>query len=144
MQKIDGGFWQRFAEWNCRSRRNFCWGKSKGKRGRGASGKRIVIIGAEVLPNIHRVASLLTRWLLGTHQSYMNTNKLEYYLDEYTFRYNRKKSNSRGLLFYPHISRCSKKKQQPGIVLIKPDIFMSAFMGSMRLIHSCFLFKDNN
>jgi len=46
------------------------------------------------------VASLLKRWLLGTHQSYLNKNKLEYYLDEYTFRYNRRTSNSRGLLFY--------------------------------------------
>jgi len=54
----------------------------------------------EILPNVHRVASLLKRWLLGTHQSYLNKNKLEYYLDEYTFRYNRRTSNSRGLLFY--------------------------------------------
>lgn len=53
----------------------------------------------EVLPNVHRIASLLKRWLLGTHQSYLNKNKLEYYLDEYVFRYNRRTSNSRGLLF---------------------------------------------
>ncbi len=53
----------------------------------------------EILPNVHRVASLLKRWLLGTHQSYLNKNKLEYYLDEYVFRYNRRTANSRGLLF---------------------------------------------
>lgn len=53
----------------------------------------------EVLPNVHRIASLLKRWLLGTHQSYLNKNKLEYYLDEYVFRYNRRTSKSRGLLF---------------------------------------------
>ena len=53
----------------------------------------------EVLPNVHRVASLLKRWLFGTHQSYLNKNKLEYYLDEYVFRYNRRTSKSRGLLF---------------------------------------------
>jgi len=53
----------------------------------------------EVLPNVHRIASLLKRWLLGTHQSYLNKNKLEYYLDEYVFRYNRRTSRSRGLLF---------------------------------------------
>ena len=53
----------------------------------------------EVLPNVHRAASLLKRWLLGTHQSYLNKNKLEYYLDEFVFRYNRRNSNSRGLLF---------------------------------------------
>ncbi len=53
----------------------------------------------EILPNVHRVASLLKRWLLGTHQSYLNKNKLGYYLDEYVFRYNRRTSKSRGLLF---------------------------------------------
>ena len=53
----------------------------------------------EVLPNVHRIASLLKRWMLGTHQSYLNKNKLEYYLDEYVFRYNRRTSTSRGLLF---------------------------------------------
>ena len=55
--------------------------------------------GEEILPNVHRIASLLKRWLLGTHQSYLNKNKLGYYLDEYVFRYNRRTSNSRGLLF---------------------------------------------
>lgn len=53
----------------------------------------------DILPNVHRIASLLKRWLLGTHQSYLNKNKLEYYLDEYVFRYNRRTSTSRGLLF---------------------------------------------
>ena len=53
----------------------------------------------EILPNVHRIASLLKRWLLGTHQSYLNKDKLGYYLDEYVFRYNRRTSNSRGLLF---------------------------------------------
>ena len=53
----------------------------------------------EVLPNVHRIASLLKRWLLGTHQSYLSKNKLGYYLDEYVFRYNRRTSISRGLLF---------------------------------------------
>ncbi len=53
----------------------------------------------EILPNVHRIASLLKRWLLGTHQSYLNKNKMEYYLDEYVFRYNRRTSKSRGLLF---------------------------------------------
>lgn len=53
----------------------------------------------EVLPNVHRIASLLKRWLLGTHQSYLNKNKLEFYLDEYVFHYNRRTSTNRGLLF---------------------------------------------
>jgi len=55
--------------------------------------------GEEISPNVHRIASLLKRWLLGTHQNYIGEEYLSYYLDEYTFRYNRRKSNSRGLLF---------------------------------------------
>lgn len=53
----------------------------------------------EILPNVHRIAALLKRWLLGTHQNFIGDNYLSYYLDEYTFRYNRRKSKSRGLLF---------------------------------------------
>lgn len=53
----------------------------------------------EILPNVHRVASLLKRWLIGTHQNFVGEFHLPYYLDEYTFRYNRRKSKSRGLLF---------------------------------------------
>ena len=55
--------------------------------------------GEEILPNVHRIAALLKRWLLGTHQNYIGEQYLSYYLDEYTFRYNRRKSKSRGLLF---------------------------------------------
>lgn len=54
----------------------------------------------EVLPHTHRVASLLKRWLAGTHQGGVQTRRLEYYLDEFTFRFNRRTSRSRGLLFY--------------------------------------------
>lgn len=52
-----------------------------------------------LLPHIHRIASLLKRWLLGIHQNYVTGNKTQNYLDEFTFRYNRRKSSSRGLLF---------------------------------------------
>jgi transposase-like protein len=52
------------------------------------------------LPGVHRVASLLKRWLLGTHQGSVSTKHLAYFLDEYTFRFNRRKSTSRGMLFY--------------------------------------------
>jgi transposase-like protein len=54
----------------------------------------------EALPRVHRVASLLKRWLLGTHQGAVSHKHLDYYLDEYTFRFNRRKSRSRGKLFY--------------------------------------------
>lgn len=53
-----------------------------------------------VMPGVHRVASLLKRWLLGTHQGAVRPEHLDAYLDEYTFRFNRRTSRSRGLLFY--------------------------------------------
>lgn len=54
----------------------------------------------EVTPNVHLVASLLKRWLLGTHQNYLaGWGYLQYYLDEYTFRYNRRTSSERWKLF---------------------------------------------
>ncbi len=40
------------------------------------------------------------RWLLGTHQGAVAHSHLDYYLDEFTFRFNRRRSRSRGLLFY--------------------------------------------
>jgi len=52
------------------------------------------------MPAVHRVASLLKRWLLGTHQGSVGLDQLDRYLDEYTFRFNRRSSRSRGLLFY--------------------------------------------
>jgi transposase-like protein len=53
-----------------------------------------------VLPHVHLVASLLKRWLLGTHQGAVTDHQLDYYLDEFTFRFNRRRSRHRGLLFY--------------------------------------------
>jgi transposase-like protein len=53
-----------------------------------------------LMPAVHRVAALLKRWLLGTHQGAVSNKHLDYYLDEYTFRFNRRTSRSRGLLFY--------------------------------------------
>lgn len=53
-----------------------------------------------LLPRVHRVASLLKRWLLGTHQGAIANAHLEDYLNEFTFRFNRRTSASRGKLFY--------------------------------------------
>jgi len=55
---------------------------------------------AELLPRVHLVVSLLKRWLVGTHQGAVSLQHLDYYLDEFTFRFNRRKSRSRGKLFY--------------------------------------------
>jgi transposase-like protein len=58
------------------------------------------IVGDDLLPACHRVASLFKRWLLGTFQGAVGSDNLQYYLDEYTFRFNRRTSKSRGKLFY--------------------------------------------
>ncbi len=54
----------------------------------------------ELLPHVHMVDSLLKRWMLGTHQGRVSSKHLEYYLDEYAFRFNRKLSKHRGKIFY--------------------------------------------
>jgi transposase-like protein len=55
---------------------------------------------SRLLPRVHRVVALLDRWLLDTHQGAVSHQHLPYYLDEFTFRFNRRKSKSRGKLFY--------------------------------------------
>jgi transposase-like protein len=52
------------------------------------------------LPGVHMVASLLKRWIAGTMHYHVSREQLPYYLDEYTFRFNRRRSASRGMLFY--------------------------------------------
>jgi len=56
--------------------------------------------GHGAMPRVHRVASLLDRWWLGTYQGAIGHRHLDYYLDEFTFRFNRRTSKSRGMLFY--------------------------------------------
>jgi transposase-like protein len=59
------------------------------------------IVGAKKeLPGVHRVASLCKRWLLGTHQGSVEPEHLQGYLNEFVFRFSRRTSSSRGLLFY--------------------------------------------
>jgi hypothetical protein len=57
-------------------------------------------IGENLLPMVNRVVSLLKRWLMGTHQGAVRISHLDYYLDGFTFRFNRRRSKSRGKLFY--------------------------------------------
>jgi transposase-like protein len=54
----------------------------------------------ELLPAVHRVASLAKRWLLGTHQGSIKAAHLPSYLHEFVFRFNRRHSRSRGMVFY--------------------------------------------
>lgn len=62
--------------------------------------KKLLLDKEEITPNVHKIASLLKRWLLGTHQNYVSQDYLDFYLNEFSFRYNRRNSKSRGLLFY--------------------------------------------
>jgi transposase-like protein len=55
---------------------------------------------SELLPRVHLVISLLKRWMMGTHQGAISHKHLDYYLDEFTFRFNRRRSKSRGKLFF--------------------------------------------
>lgn len=57
-------------------------------------------VGRNLLPMVNRVVALLKRWLLGTYQGGIHLSHLDYYLDEFTFRFNRRTSRLRGKLFY--------------------------------------------
>jgi transposase-like protein len=63
---------------------------------KGASGQDA----SKLLPGVHKVSSLAKRWLLGTHQGSIDEAHLADYLDEFVFRFNRRRSRSRGLVFY--------------------------------------------
>jgi transposase-like protein len=76
---------------------------------------------SELLPGVHRIAALLKRWLLGTHQGSVSSSHLPYYLDEFTFRFNRRKSKARGKLFFRLIEQALAVEPAPYKSLIKPD-----------------------
>lgn len=79
------------------------------------------IIGEDLLPRCHRVASLLKRWLLGTHQGSVSSEHLCDYLNEFTFRFNRRTSQSRGKLFYRLVQQAVQVKPMPYAVIIQPQ-----------------------
>lgn len=72
-----------------------------------------------VLPRVHRVASLLKRWLLGTHQGAVSREHLDYYLDEFTFRFNRRTSRHRGKLFARLLEQAVAVDPVPYAALVK-------------------------
>ena len=77
--------------------------------------------GVHLLPRVHRVISLLRRWLLGTHQGAIGAEHLNDYLDEFTFRFNRRTSASRGKLFYRLAQQAVQVAPAPFAKLIKPQ-----------------------
>ena len=67
--------------------------------------QRTVMLDSEVpahvsMAGVHRVACVVKRWILGTHHGSVQPAHLDAYLDEFVFRFNRRTSNSRGMLFY--------------------------------------------
>jgi transposase-like protein/ribosomal protein L37AE/L43A len=73
---------------------------------------------SRLLPRVHRVASLAKRWLLGTHQGAVSHQHLVYYLDEFTFRFNRRKSRSRGKLFFRLVQQAVATAPEPYRALV--------------------------
>lgn len=69
--------------------------------------------GDDPTPLVDRIASLLKRWLLGTHQGGQQFSHLHYYLDEFTFRFNRRTSRSRGMLFYRLVQQALELNPAP-------------------------------
>lgn len=78
---------------------------------------------SDLLPHVHRVASLLKRWLMGTHQGAVSHDHLDYYLDEFTFRFNRRTSASRGKLFYRLVLQAVQVAPQPYDTIVKQTGF---------------------
>ena len=82
------------------------------------------VVGDDLLPLPHLVASLLKRWILGTYQGSVSPEHLDYYLDEFTFRFNRRTSASRGKLFYRLVQQAAQVDPVPVQQIIggKPPI----------------------
>jgi len=94
------------------------WGGYSGLKALGYKHKPRVIAGgsrtaSEVMPRVHKAASLLKRWLMGTLQGGVQPQHLDYYLDEFTFRFNRRTSRSRGQLFYRLVQQATSAAPVP-------------------------------
>jgi transposase-like protein len=77
--------------------------------------------GEHLLPRVHRVVSLLKRWLMGTHQGAVAHKHLDDYLNEFTFRFNRRASASRGKLFYRLAQQAVQIEPVPFSSLVRPQ-----------------------
>lgn len=71
------------------------------------------VMGDNLLPRANRVVSLLKRWLLGIHQGRVSAQYLDAYLDEFTFRFNRRTSRWRGKLFYRLVQQAVEMDAAP-------------------------------
>ncbi len=80
---------------------------------------------SQLMPHVHQVVSLLKRWLLGTHHGAVTHAHLDYYLDEFTFRFNRRRSGSRGKLFFRLVQQAVAVDPAPYESLVKYARFPS-------------------
>jgi transposase-like protein len=81
-----------------------------------------ITLGTRELKSVHLVAALLKRWLLGTYQGAVRPSHLSYYLDEFTFRFNRRTSASRGKLFYRLVQQAMMVDPAPARALKGPAL----------------------
>ena len=84
--------------------------------------RRQTATASELLPRVHRVASLVKRWLMGTLHGSVSPEHLDYYLDEFTFRFNRRNSKSRGKLFYRLLQQAVQIPPAPYKTIIRPPL----------------------
>jgi transposase-like protein len=85
----------------------------------GSSDYRHIPIHKNGLKVAHLIASLLKRWLLETHQGAVSPEHLACYLDEYTFRFNRRTSTHRGKLFMRLLENAVKVDPVPHALIIR-------------------------
>jgi transposase-like protein len=77
---------------------------------------------SELMPRVHLAIALLKRWLLGTHQGGVSLEHMDAYLNEFTFRFNRRKSRSRGKLFYRLLEQSVAVGPAPYKSLVKSQV----------------------
>jgi transposase-like protein len=92
--------------------------RAKGYRHKVTNVKRSKKLAHELMPRVHRVAALLKRWILGTHQGSVSDKHLPCYLDEFTFRFNRRHSKARGMLFYRLLQQAVQADPAPYAAIV--------------------------
>ena len=85
--------------------------------------------GNEKLPHVHLAISLINRWILGTYQGRLEEYHMQTYLEEFTFRFNRKTSKHRGLLFYRLVQGAMSTAPHPYEHLIESNVNQVASSG---------------
>jgi transposase-like protein len=93
-----------------------------GYNGLAGNGFNHVVVSSNDLKLVHLIASLLKRWLLGTYQGAVRPSHLAYYLDEYTFRFNRRTCTYRGKLFYRLVQQAMMVDPAPIATLKGPSL----------------------